>query len=372
MLFAYSSVLLILLLFTIANSFFMPKLKRSGPAPGNAVSILVPLRNEERNVPSLITMLKKLTYPNVRFFLLDDQSEDQTYELLKQHAGPDKRFTLLKGEKLPQGWSGKVHACHLLSRHAETDLLLFLDADVRLQPDTLEKAVSMMRSKNASLLTGFPRFPVTFLLEKWLVPMQHYLIYVHLPLYLANYTGFPAAAAAHGSFMLFKREDYLAAGGHAAIKDSLVDDVHLARKMKATGKRVILANVTEDVTCYMYRSGKEAWNGFKKNIFPGFGRSLPAAAALCLYFAAVCIFPGLFAIYGAYELAAKQTFTALYFVPYVLSVLQKMYVDWRSRQSLMLAPAIPLSAAIFIALMAVSIYASFSRKGYDWKGRSYE
>ncbi|WP_338781403.1 glycosyltransferase family 2 protein [Metabacillus sp. FJAT-52054] len=367
----YTILLFIFLLLTVANSFFMPKLKDSEITHYPAVSILVPLRNEERNVPDLISMLKKLKYPNLCFLLLDDQSEDRTYELLNRHTGDDGRFKILSGRSLPKGWAGKVHACHTLSRHADTELILFLDADVRLAPMTIERAVHTLESAKVSLLTGFPKFPVQYLIEKWLVPMQHFLVYFHLPLLLANRTAFPAATAAHGAFMLFKRTDYEKIGGHESIKDSIVDDVHLTRKMKENRKRVLLANVTDMVTCYMYSSSREAWEGFKKNIFPGFGRSLPITISLCLFYALFYVFPLFLLVYGVAQLIILQSFLIFWYLPYILIVLQKMFIDWRSNQKLSLAFSMPLSAAAFISLMVVSMYTSIRKKGYEWKGRSY-
>ncbi|AZB42571.1 glycosyltransferase [Bacillus sp. FJAT-42376] len=371
MLLLYCFILFIFLILTAVNSFFMPKLNSGDLSEFPQVSILVPLRNEERNVKKLITMLKKLTYPNLRFLLLNDQSEDRTEELLMRYSGDDQRFTLLSGVPLPKGWAGKVHACHTLSLHAETEFILFLDADVRLKENTVERAVYTLKKHDVALLTGFPRFPVKYLLEKLLVPMQHFLVYAHLPLFLANRTVFPAATAAHGAFMLFKRSAYMEAGGHAAIKDSIVDDVHLARKMKETGRQVLLANITDDVTCYMYASGKEAWNGFKKNIFPGFGRSFPAALGLCLFYAAFYLLPGLLLMYGFIQLVLFQSFSLYWFLPYVLISAQKMYIDWKSNQKLTLSLMMPLAGGVFICLMIASMNASYRKKGYEWKGRSY-
>ncbi|MGD6817537.1 glycosyltransferase [Metabacillus sp. 113a] len=371
MLVIYSGILLIFLLFTILNSFFMPKLKPAALKEIPSVSIMIPLRNEERNAEELVHMLKKLVYPDLSFYLLDDQSEDATRSLLEHHIGKDVRFTLLSGKKLPEGWAGKVHACHTLSLNARQEFLLFMDADVRLHPEAVDNAVAMLQEKGGALLTGFPRFPVKYLMEKWLVPMQHFLVYFHLPLFLANYTVFPPATAAHGAFMLFRREDYLEAGGHESIKASIVDDVHLAKRMKDTGKKVLLANVTDFVTCYMYTSSKEAWNGFKKNIFPGFGRSLPVTLALCLFYACFYVLPGALFIYGIVHFFAGQSFSLFMFFPYLIIVVQKMYIDKCSNQSLLLSFSMPFSGAAFIVLMLVSMYTSLRNKGYEWKGRTY-
>lgn len=369
--FIYVIILLLFLLWTLFNSLFIPSLKNEKPAVFPLVSILIPLRNEERNANSLISMLKELTYPSLEFHLLDDQSEDRTKELLFNAIGNDSRFKLMDGAPLPENWSGKVHACHQLGESAAGEYLLFLDADTRLLPNTIEHSLAFMIKKDAALLTGFPRFPVKHLLERWLVPMQHFLVYFHLPYLLANFTDIPSATAAHGAFLLFKKDAYKRAGGHKAIQNSLVDDVHIATLMKKEKEKVLLVNVTQYVTCYMYESNREVWEGFRKNVFPGFGRSILLVLFLTLFNVLFFVLPGMMAVFGAAKWLIHQTFDPMLFVPYFIIVLQKAYIDYRSRQKLSISFEMPLISCAFIALMFASMIASFKKKGYQWKGRTY-
>ncbi|MDR0137016.1 glycosyltransferase [Metabacillus idriensis] len=367
----YQLVLLLLLVWTVFNSFFMPKLKNRSSTKKPLVSILIPLRNEERNARSLVQSLTGLSYPNLEFILLDDQSADQTKEILLCETKHDARFTICSGTELPKGWSGKVHACHQLSHMANGDYYLFLDADVRVHKNTIESSLSLMKEKKAAMLSGFPRFPVKHVLEKLLVPMQHFLIYFHLPLFFANYTSMVSASAAHGAFMMFERKAYKQFGGHAAIKDSIVDDVALARTAKKNHHRVLLANVTDFVTCYMYDSNKEVWDGFKKNIFPGFGRSILIVILFTLFYSMFFIFPLLLAIYGIYFLISSGEFLLFTFIPLLLIILQKAFIDFRSGQKISLSFAVSFSAAAFLILLYSSMIASFKKSGYSWKGRTY-
>lgn len=367
----YHIVLILLLLWTVFNSFFMPKLRNRQLPEYPLVSILIPLRNEEKNARNLVQSLKGLSYPNLEFIMLDDQSADQTREILMHESENDSRFTILAGSDLPNGWSGKVHACHQLSHKAAGDYFMFLDADVRLHPNTIESTLSLMKAKNAAMLSGFPKFPVKHLLEKWLVPMQHFLIYFHLPLYFANYTSMVSASAAHGAFMMFEKKAYEQFGGHAAIKDSIVDDVALAQTAKKNNHRVLLANVTDFVTCYMYDSNKAVWEGFKKNIFPGFGRSILIVILFTLFYSTFYILPLFLAIYGLYTLTAGELQTS-FFIPMLLIILQKAYIDSRSGQKITLSLAVSFSAATFLILLYSSMIASFKKTGYKWKGRTYQ
>lgn len=353
---------------TIINSLFLPSLKK--PLPGadqpERVAVFVPMRNEEKNVAGLVSTLKGLTYRNISFSILDDHSDDDTYKKLLEHIDGDSRFTVLQGKPLPSGWAGKVHACHQLSQTNSSDYLLFLDADVRMHPQTIQASLSLLKKRKASLLSGFPKFPVSLFFEKLIVPLQHFVILFHLPLFFANLTKWPPATAAHGAFMLFKSEAYHEIGGHAAINSSLVDDVDLAKAMKRSGYRVVLANVTRYVSCYMYRSNKEVWNGFTKNLFPGLGRSILLVIFLSLFYCAFYIAPLFLLIYGI------LTHQLLWVMPYLFTVLQKAYVDLRTGQSAFLSLLMPLSALGLVVLMNASMWRGLKKQGYEWKGRLYQ
>lgn len=368
----YTIILFIFFVWTLINSLFMPKLHRKNvPYSNKFVSILIPVRNEENNIKPLLNSLRKLNYPNYEIILLNDQSSDLTKEFILSSIKDDDRFKLIDGETLPEGWTGKVHACHQLSKKARGELLLFLDADIRLHQNTLQSAIHTLQSRSGKLLTGFPRFPVTFLLEMWLVPMQHFLIYFHLPLFFANYTKLPSATAAHGSFMLFEKEAYMKIGGHETIKNSLVDDVHLARLMKIYHQKVILTNITSYVTCYMYKSNKEVWSGFNKNIFVGIGRSVFLAIFLTMFYLFFYIFPGFLLIYGVFQIILFNTVTWLLLFPYIIITLQKFIIDWQTKQKLTICFAMPLIVSTFIILLNTSMVTSLTKKGYKWKGRTY-
>lgn len=359
------TLLSLLFICVLCNQLFMPKLSRQLVIEEKPlVSILVPMRDEESNVGELIKNLSGLTYPNLEFLFLDDQSTDSTSQLIQQEAHYLSNVTLIKGKDLPSDWVGKVHACHQLSQQANGAYLLFLDADVRLARNTVEQAIALMKHQEAGLLTGFPKFPVNGLLAKLLVPMQHVLIYLHLPLYLANSTSFVTASAAHGSFMFFETMTYRSIGGHQSVKNSLVEDVHLARAIKKSGAKACLANVTEHVTCYMYHQNRDVWQGFSKNAFPGIGRSyLLAICIICLY-SALFIFP-LFLAGFAF------TFAWYYALPLLISLAIRLLIDQLASQRNWIWLLMPFSALAFILILMRSMALAWSKSGFTWKGRTY-
>lgn len=362
----YIGIHLLFLAWIFFNRLFLPSLPKQPQLSAQPlVSILVPMRNEEHNVEVLVRSLKNSSYGKTEFIILNDQSTDRTQDELERTIAGDSRFTILQGIELPDGWVGKVHACHQLQQAASGDYLLFVDADVRFRPNAIEQSLGFMQQKDAQLLTGFPAFDVTPFLSKLLVPMLHFVILFHLPLALANYTKFKAATAANGMWMMFESDSYQKIGGHAAVHDSLVEDVHIARKVKASGYNVILANITRSVKCRMYNTNAEVWEGFLKNSYAGIGRSPIMAAGLMLFYSIFYVLPPFLAFYGL--------FSGFYWwiVPYFLTVAQRWYVDMVTHQRWYLSFLIPLQAAAMLAVLLASMRKSFKKQPYSWKGRHY-
>ncbi|SDJ18513.1 glycosyltransferase [Salimicrobium halophilum] len=350
-----------LFLWTLLNHFFLPSLSPRPLDKHPFVSVLIPLRNEEGNVEALVDSLKRITYTNIEFVLLDDQSEDDTHTLLQTLTKQDDRFRIVRGKGLKEGWNGKVYACHQLSGYASGDSLLFLDADVRISPGAVEKFLALQRQKNAAFISGFPAFLNSCLLGHLLVPMQHFVISLHLPLFLANKTNIPMFTAAFGGCLFIDREAYDDIGGHTKVYNSLVEDVHLAKEMKKNGKRTILANVTSDISCRMYTTNRDVWSGFKKNIFPGLGRSLFLAAGVMLFYVTVFLFPFIAAVVaGGY-----------WWYVCLLLILLKMFVDIRTSHPWWVSFFIPFSIISMVAVLLASISVDRRKKQYEWKGRTY-
>ncbi|ADH99715.1 glycosyltransferase [Salisediminibacterium selenitireducens] len=363
-------ILVIIQVWVLFNGSLLPVMKhhKDGNRHANIdqplVSILVPMRNEERHAADCIDSLKQLDYDALQIVIIDDGSTDETATILEEAIDQDPRFSVIKGTGLPEGWVGKVHACHQLSKHAQGDYYLFVDADVRLEPETVQESISLMKAETG-LLSGFPNYPLKGILGHLIVPLQHVIIHLHLPVMFANFTKWPMASAAHGAFMFFRKEAYLDAGGHEAVKQSLVEDVHITRAIKKAGWNSLLVNPTRLVTCHMYESNQEVWNGFSKNIYPGIGRNPILALLLVLFYAGTFVSPVFFALHGL--------FTGLFvsFIPLLLTISIKISIDVMSRQKWWLGLFMPVSMLLLSALIFYSMYLGLAQKGFTWKGRTY-
>ncbi len=267
----------VLLLIVLSNAWL---LYRAGhhPPPHSfpKVSILVPARDEERNIEGCIRSLLSQDYPDFDVLVLDDGSSDQTGNILARMARSETRLKVLLGQPLPPGWLGKNWACAQLAGQAEGELFYFTDADTRHQPQTLRAAVTTLEGEQAGLLTSFPHQEMHTWGERFSVPILAWASFCFTPLLLAYRTKLPVLSSAVGQMLLFRRTVYSSIGGHAAVRDCITEDLALARQVKASGNRWRMMDVTRLITCRMYQNGREAYSGLSKNLFAAFDcRILP-------------------------------------------------------------------------------------------------
>ena len=261
----------IILLVILSNMWFLHRAKKhTSPGALPMVSILVPARNEERNIANCVRSLLAQDYPSFEVIVYDDQSTDATRSILEQIARKHPMLKILDGIPLPEGRLGKNWACVQLARQAKGDLLLFTDADTLHQPQALRMIVTAMIGEKADLLTGFPRQELHTWGERLLVPFFSWALYCFNSLGLAYGLRVPVLSSAVGQMMLFRREAYQAIGGHERVADSIIDDLMLARQIKSAGLRWRFMNLTDLVSCRMYQGSREAFDGFSKNLFAAF------------------------------------------------------------------------------------------------------
>lgn len=261
----------ILLVVILSNAWFLHRAHRHTPLSVlPMISILVPARNEERNIANCVHSLLAQDYPSFEIIVYDDQSTDATLAILEQIARKQPRLKVMEGTPLPEGMVGKGWACAQLARQARADLLLFTDADTLHQPQALRIIVTALIGEKADLLTGFPRQELHSWGERLLVPFFSWALYCFNPLGLAYRLRIPALSSAIGQMMLFRQEAYQAIGGHERVADSIIEDLMLARRIKSAGLRWRFMNITDIVSSRMYHGNREAYDGFSKNLFAAF------------------------------------------------------------------------------------------------------
>ena len=234
-------------------------------AVGPLVSIIIPARNEARDIGRAVASHLSQTYRNIEVILVDDQSTDATSEVARQAANGDPRLRIVQGEPLPDGWVGKSWACHQGSRLARGEWLLFSDADVIHAPDTVGRCLAMAIRLGRGGLTIAPRVETGTVAERVVMPAAIQLIQTMVaPGPVARLSWTPITVAV-GAFLLVRRDVYDTVDGHAGIGHHMVDDLQLAAAIKRSGHLLVPADGTRLLHLRMYRGTGEMWRGWRKN-----------------------------------------------------------------------------------------------------------
>jgi len=233
------------------------------------ISVLIPARNEERSIRKCVESLLMQDYPDFEIIVLNDNSEDNTLNILKEIQITQPKLRVINGSTLEEGWTGKNFACHQLYSQSKGEYVLFSDADTVHFNKSLRNAVTRAVNRNADLYSLIPSMTLETFAEKFIMPGIHFTSFTLLPYYLAENLKSPAFAMGVGPFMLFKRDAYEKIGGHESVKSHIVEDVALAKSIKKHGLKVVVNKGLDILSCRMYHSISEIWEGFSKNIFPG-------------------------------------------------------------------------------------------------------
>lgn len=259
--------------------------RRPPPATGSEpVSLVIPARDEAGNIVGCLEAARAAAGPRDEILVVDDGSSDGTGALVEAVAATDARVRRLVPPRLPDGWSGKTHACLRGAEATAHGIIVFIDADVRLAPGSLASCATALRADRVALTSGFPRERTETIGEMLLVPIIHVLLLGYLPLWLARRRRDPGLGAGCGQLMVADRAAYFAVGGHGAVRRTWHDGVTLPRAFRAAGRPTTLFDATGLATCRMYDGFGAAWRGFSKNATEGLAKpaALPVWTVLLL------------------------------------------------------------------------------------------
>jgi hypothetical protein len=334
-----------------------------------SASVLIPARNESRSIRAAVESVLASEGVDFELIVLDDHSEDDTREIVARIASVDSRVRVESASPLPEGWCGKQHACFQLSKLAKHDVLVFLDADVRLTPDGLARMVGFLSDSKADLVSGFPRQETGTFLEKLLIPLIHFVLLGFLPIARMRSNPQPGLGAGCGQLFVARREGYEKVGGHSAVKKSLHDGVKLPRAFRAAGFKTDLADATDLATCRMYRSASEVWFGLAKNAREGLG------APGLLPFVTVLLLVGQVMPFGLLALSTFLGFDPLMSIICGIAVALTWYPRFdaavRFRQSWLGAVLHPVGIVLLLAIQWYANFRAWFGKPSGWKGRAY-
>jgi chlorobactene glucosyltransferase len=356
---AYASIVFLAarLVVALVNYLSKPLLPLGKLEEDHLVSILVPARDEESRLPFLLEDLYNSSLTNLEIIIYNDNSSDETSRIVRQGMERDGRIRLIEGGPLPDGWIGKNYACHMLSKEAKGDYIIFLDADVRISPELMTDSISFLIKKKLDMLSLFPVQDMKTFGEKITVPLINWVLVSLLPLWMISRSKRSSVAAANGQFMLFNSHVYHKHGFHRIVKGDRVEDIRIISRMKSMGFRCQTLLSDGQVSCRMYNNLSEAINGFSRNVNAYFGFNW----LLMLIFGILTTFGPLFV------LLALPFWT---FIAYLAaSVLLRALVSSLSHQDIMTSILLmPFQLFTFWIIMIRGGY-KYLRGTMTWKGR---
>ena len=327
------------------------------------MSVIVPARNEETCLGSCLQSLVAQTGVRFEIIVVDDGSTDRTPEI----AASFPEVRLISAEALHRGWSGKNNALVAGASQARGEWFLFTDADTIHLPGSLAASVAEAHQQKAALFSYSPEQEVHGFCEKAVMPV----IFAELASsFRPSDVNNPAsnAAAANGQYILISREAYEAVGGHAAVGANLLEDVALARAVKASGRRIFFRYGGDAVRTRMYRSFAQLQEGWTKNLVLLFHS--PVRLAILRLTEFVLIIASLVVVVatglrGKWYPAGIALIVAMVLYGFFFQRIRRAHFSWDA--NLLAVLGLPLFSYLLLR----------SKMAYEkgtvlWKGRSYE
>ena len=367
--------------FSVAPQLQPPQVQ---PLPETSLTVVIPAYNEAENIALCLESVLSSTPPCVEWQVLvvDDESSDATAELAAASAAhlphTSAGFSLLSAGPRPAGerWVGKNWACTRAMEQVHSDWVLFIDADVQLQADALQRALAQAISDQADLLSLAPRLTCGCLAEWMVQPIMASLLGLGFPIEAANDPASDVAFAA-GPFMLFRRSVYQRIGGHRALAAEVVEDLALARTIKAGGYRLRYLLGLDAVDLRMYADLAALWEGGTKNWCLGLDRDPAKALAAAGVVVVMFSIPWLLlpvAIGLLLALPPMQGCWLALLTAALVAVGQQLILRLWTRQQFQLPIdywwLMGAGGLIVGAIGPVSVWRTLTGQGWTWKGRS--
>jgi hypothetical protein len=265
------------------------------PHDAPLVSIVIPARNEARNIAPCVESALASSYPRLEVIVVDDHSTDETGAIAASIAARDPRLRVIVPPPLPNDWFGKQWACATGAAKTRGTVIGFLDADTRQAPDLVTRVVNAMATRNADLISVAGTQEMGSFWERLVQPqvfgilLQRYGSTEHV-----NRSRFASSKIANGQCLWVRREAYDAVGGHGAVRHKVAEDLAMAQHWFRAGRTVSLILGMDQLSTRMYTTLRELIEGWGKNVFAGGRDAMPFGALGRVIFPLLLVTPSLF------------------------------------------------------------------------------
>ncbi len=351
-----------------------PRLSDVPPASGQLLSIIIPARNESETITDVLQSVLATSYAPIEVLVVDDRSTDDTAAQVERIAAQDARVRLIHGTELPAGWYGKPWACHQGYRAARGDLLLFIDADTRHEPAMFGHAVGALLAERAGLLSVLPFQRCVTFWERLVMPQMWYLLGMRYRPVRVNRATRPRDVIANGQFILVTREAYAAVGTHEFVREEVAEDLALAQRFCATGRKLHVAFADDLMETRMYRNLPHLIEGWSKNAYLGGRRSFPDEPVLRALVPFLLVLAPIFWLLPVVGVLGGLASGSTELLTIASIALGLAMLFWGIMSATMRIPVIygvayPLGALVLLHIFLRSLWRG--RRRVEWRGRTY-
>ena len=344
--------------------------KKNNNKNNQNICVVIPARNEEKNLPKTINSIVRQNLNNISILIIDDNSSDKTHIVASKLLKKKKiNHQVVKGKKLPNGWSGKVWALKQaidILKNKQIEYYLFLDSDIILKKGIVSEAMNFLSQRKLLMVSLMAKLNCTTSWEKFLIPAFIYFFQKIYPFSKVNDPNNSLAAAA-GGFILCKSEVFSKVNLYEQIKDKVIDDCNIAKKIKEKGN--IWLGLTEKVCSRRcYKNLSEIWKMVSRTAYEQLSFS---PLYLCLSILGMCI------IY-LYPVLAVFFFEEIQLSLFLLNILTILIlvISFRPTVNFYKLPyfyyfSLPIVSLIYMMMTFTSAFNFHFRKGNVWKGRKY-
>lgn len=351
-----------------------PGVKTHPKIASSTVSVLIPARNEARCIRTCVMSVLEQGESVREIIVLNDNSEDDTENIVSSISVHNPRVRVLRANHLPAGWTGKCNALHQLANAATGEVLLFLDADTKLRPGAIDACVHHFERLGLDALSCLGERVQTSTVEKMWEPVWPIVLFLLVgPLDRAGLRESQVNFAS-GAWFLIRRTVYDAIGGHAAIRNEVVEDCALAGRIKQAGFNMAIADAPELYELRMYSTARELWAGWSKNAFRLITtflrrtrRTAVVVVAIILLATVLPFVPAFLAVIGA---APELSLFSAY-GPAALALAASLAIRLATRRHAFYFWSLPIGGLLAASVLVYSAACVLSGRGVVWKGRHY-
>ncbi len=261
------------------------------------ISVIIPAKDESKTIEAVALSILASSYRNIELILVDDRSQDDTFDLMFRVRQQDDRVKVVRINRLEDGWTGKTHALNEAVRHASGDIFIFSDADALFSNDLIDQAVSIFKRRHVDLLSLLPDFTDPGFIEKALYPHMALGISYFYPFSEVNDPNNIEAALASGCFIMISRKSYNHLGGWEQFKSEITEDIAISKSAKRAGMSVMVMLAGNRLKTKPFSSLHGLIGFWVRTFYGGLDKNLSKTLTLTANYFSLTVVLGMFLFY---------------------------------------------------------------------------